>query len=416
MVLESNRNLADASLTSIDDPATRACLPPYEPKLVLSSKVPMGQCHLVIDTAISGRSWGGFRVAENLPLDEVKILARTMTIKTMLAGIPIGGAKGGVSISTSNYTREEMLRLASGIVGPYVKERSYFLGTDLGFSEADADFLYRCAGSKRKLFSGGLTVGEACATGILASLEYLQRNGICRFGRTVAIEGFGRIGAPTAKLLSSHGYCIVAISNIAGTLYDASGLDVTELVSIATRSPDNPISSYQKSHPNTTVLPKETLPYVESDILIPGARALMLDENLARQIKAKVICPISNAPVTAHGEEVLAGLGRISVPDVISNTGGLIASFAQHLGANIPQTRAIIYEIISRNLDSVFTNLQDGEIPKKVATAIALERLREIQTSERMGVLKFISPWIRTLGLTALSYGLKEYLGLKIGG
>ena len=371
---------------------------------------------MVIDTVISGRSWGGFRVAESLSLDEVKVLARTMTIKTMLAGIPIGGAKGGVSISTTNYDREEMLRLTSDIVGPYVKQRSYFLGTDLGFSEADAEVLYRYAGSKQKLFSGNLTVGEACATGILASLEYLQNKGICRFGKTVAIEGFGRIGAPTAMLLSLHGYRIVAISNIAGTLTDASGLDVTELVDIAATSSDNPVASYPESHPSATVLPKEALPHVESDILIPGARALMLDGNLARQVKAKVICPISNAPVTADGEEVLAGLGRTSVPDVISNTGGLIASFAQHLGANIPQTKAIIYEIISRNLDSVFTNLKDGEIPKTVAAAIALERFREIQRSEKIGVLKFISPWVRTLGLTALLSGLKEYFGLKIGG
>jgi len=374
----------------------------------------MGQCHLVIDTAVSGRSWGGFRVTKNLPLDEVKVLARTMTIKTMLAGIPIGGAKGGVSISSMNYSREEMLRLASDIVGPYVKRRKYFLGTDIGFSEADADVLCRYAGSKRKLFSASLTVGEACAIGILASLEYLQLNGICRSGRTVAIEGLGRIGAPTAKLLASHDYRIVAISNLAGALYDASGLDVTELISIAARSPDSPMSSYQKSHPNATALPKETLPYVESDILIPGARALMLDENLARQIKAKVLCPISNAPVTLEGEEMLARRGIVSVPDIISNAGGLIASFAQHLGANKTQTEQIIFEVITRNLRSVFMNLPSGKIPKKVAVAIATDRLGKIKRCERICTLRFLSPWIKALGLNALLAGFKQYLELKV--
>jgi glutamate dehydrogenase (NAD(P)+) len=403
-------------MNSTNDPATRACLPAYEPQLVLSSKLPMGQCHLVIDTAVSGQSWGGFRVAQGLSLEEVKILARTMTIKTMLAGIPIGGAKGGVSISTSNYNQEEMLRLASNTVGPYVKQRKFFLGTDLGFSEADADFLYRCAGSERKLFSGGLTVGEACATGILASLEHLQRNGICSFGRTVAIEGFGRIGVPTAQLLSSNGYRIVAVSNIVNTLYDAAGLDVVELASTASKSSDNLISSYTLNHPDAAVLEKEEIYQVEADILIPGARALVLDGKSARQVRAKVVCPISNAPVTVDGEEALAGFGKTSVPDIISNTGGLIASFAQHLGASVPKTKAIISDTISRNLDSVFTNLQSGEVPKKEAVEIALERLREIRRSEEKGMLKFMLPWVRTLGLTALSYGLKEYIGLKFGG
>ncbi len=370
----------------------------------------------MIDTAVLGRSWGGFRVAENLPLDELKVLARTMTMKTMLAGIPMGGAKGGVSLSTSRYDREEMLQLTSVVLGPYIRQRKYFLGTDLGFTESDAEFLYRSVGTKLKLFSGGMAVGDACATGIAASLDYFERKGICRYeGRTVALEGFGRIGAPTAKLLSAEGYRIVAISNLAGTLQDPSGLSVPELLSIPTTSPENILSTYAKNHPNAALLPREALIHVESDILIPGARALVIDEAVARQIKAKVICPISNAPVTTDGEEVLLRVGKISMPDIITNAGGLIASFAQHLGADVSQTKRMICGIISGNLDSVFADLSDREVPKKRATAIALGRLNEIQKSEKLSTLRFLSPWIQNLGLGAVLNGFKEYLSLKTG-
>ena len=137
---------------------------------------------------------------------------------------------------------------------------------------------------------------------------------------------------------------------------------------------------------------------------------------MARQIQAKVLCPISNAPVTTDGEEMLVRLGKISMPDIITNTGGVIASFAQHLGADVSQAKRIIREIISRNLDSVFLDLIDEEIPKKRASAIALSRLNEIQKSEKISTLRFLSPWIQALGLSALLYGFRTYLGLKVGG
>jgi len=404
-------------LTVTNDPAISACLPAYEPSLVIQSQLPMGACFLVIDETVLGRSWGGFRVAENLPLDEVRVLARTMTMKTMLAGIPIGGAKGGVSLSTSQYSREEMLQFTSMVVGPYVKQHQYFLGTDIGFTESDVDSLYHSVHTKRKVFSQGLNVGDACATGISASLEYLQRNGICRYDqKTVALEGFGRIGIPTAKLLEEEGYRIVAISNLAGTLHDSSGLSVPQLLSIPATSPRDILSTYSKNHMSATILPRQALTQIAAEILIPGARALVIDPEAARQMKAKVICPISNAPVTADAEEILAKAGTVSMPDIITNSGGLIASFAQHLGADVTQTKKIIVEIIARNLDSVYDDEIGREVPKKSATAVALARLDEIRKSEKIGTLKFLLPWIRALGLNAVLNGFKEYLGLKVGG
>jgi glutamate dehydrogenase/leucine dehydrogenase len=202
---------------------------------------------------------------------------------------------------------------------------------------------------------------------------------------------------------------------LAGTLRDPSGLSVPELLSIPSTSPENILSTYAKNHPNAAILSREALFHVESDILIPGARALVIDGAVAGQIKARVICPISNAPVTTDGEEVLAKAGRISMPDLITNAGGLIASFAHHLGADISQTRKIICGIISRNLESVFADSLEGEVPKKRANAIALGRLSEIQKSEKIGTLRFLSPWIQTVGLSALLSGFKEYLSLKTG-
>jgi len=155
------------------------------------------------------------------------------------------------------------------------------------------------------------------------------------------------------------------------------------------------------------------LPHVDAEILIPGARALVIDATVAHQVKAKVIAPISNAPVTLEGEEVLARADILSMPDIITNVGALIASFAQHLGADISQTKKLIVEIISQNLTSVFEDQVKRDIPKKKANAIALQRLEEITKSEKIGALRFLSPWIRNLGVKSMLISFKEYAALS---
>jgi len=252
---------------------------------------------------------------------------------------------------------------------------------------------------------------------VAASLEYLEKSGVCELeDRTVAIEGFGRIGAPTARLLGSQGFRIVAISNLSGTLHDPGGLDVEELLSIHKCNPDDVLSRYRGAHQSVELLERAMLHHVNSTVLIPGARALTIDRDLAEDLKAKVICPISNAPLTTAGEEALVKRGVVSIPDIISNAGGIISSFAQHLGADRLETMTIVSEVITRNLEDVFSGLPSNEVPKRIAGQLALERLEEIRKSERIGSIKCLSPWLRRLGASAVLHGLREYFALKVYG
>jgi len=396
-------------MPSANDQVDSACLPTFEPTLVLSSDIPMGRCHFVMDTTILGRSWGGIRVADDLSLPEVRVLARSMTLKTILAGVPIGGAKAGITLTTKQPDREAMLRQVCSIIGQYVKNRNYIPGTDIGFAETDVNSLYEFANCKARFFQGNITVGEACARGIAQSLKYVAENGIGRISdRTVTLQGFGRIGVPTARLLAAEGFQIVAISDITGTLYDPAGLDVTELETADNR--EGFLSRYSRDHAGATLLPRDASFSIKSEILIPGTRTLTIDDKVACQIKAKVVCPISNAPVTLEGEEMLARRGIVSVPDIIANAGGVIASFAQHLRADRRQTEQIISKVITSNLQSVFVNLPSDKVPKKVAVAIAMDRLMNVKKSETISALRFLSPWIKTLGINALLTGFKQYL------
>ena len=336
-----------------------------------------------------------------------------MTMKSVLAGIPIGGAKGGVRSDPKIIDTETLLAAASRLTGRYIRKQSYFLGTDIGFNEKYANQVYALAGSRRRIFSGKLSPGACCAHSVLASIDYVKRANPKIRAETVALEGFGAMAMPTAKLLTSEGYRIVAISNIQGTLEDASGLDIKELTETAGQPNENLLPLYARDHPTATFQSDNSINLKNCDILIPGARVFSIHETTATQLKSKLICPIANSPITAAAEEILASRGVISIPDVISNSGALIGSFAQQLGANQAQTERIIADLIHSNLPLILDPVR-GRIPKLVARDIATQRMGSLERSEKLTALQWLTPWIREFGSDSFLRALRLYLTLKI--
>lgn len=389
-----------------------ASLPDYAPRFVdvLSEGNDVG--YFVVDRTVLGRAWGGFRVATDLSLSEVKILARTMTMKNMLAGVPIGGAKAGISSQMKTIGREKLLDLASRLIGRYIRTQSYFLGTDIGFKERDANQVYELAGSRRRIFSGRLSPGICCAHSVLASIEFVKRMNPRLEAETVALEGFGAMAIPTAKLLTSEGYRIVAVSNIDGTLQDSARLNVEELTRLTTILQGNILSHYASVHPSATFRSHESINSEKCDILIPGARVFSINEETANQVKAKLVCPLANSPITVTGEDILARRGIISVPDLISSSGALIGSFAQQLGASEAQTRRIIDNIIKCNLKNILEPVSSRN-PKLLALDIAMKRIKSLEQSERITALRWLTPWLREFGVSSILRALRQYLSIK---
>ena len=62
---------------------------------VYNAKVGM-HGYLVIDSTSLGPAKGGIRMTPDVDMDEVARLARTMTLKCSLAGLPFGGGKSGI--------------------------------------------------------------------------------------------------------------------------------------------------------------------------------------------------------------------------------------------------------------------------------------------------------------------------------
>ena len=306
--------------------------------------------------------------------------------------------------------------MASRLVGRYIRKQSYFLGTDIGFSERDANQVYQMAGSRRRHFTGALSPGVCCSHSVLSSIEYVRQMKPNLEAVTVALEGFGNMAIPTAKLLSSKGYKVIAVSNIEGTLEDTAKLKIDQLTEMAVACQNGYLSRYAHEHPSATFRSGESIITKECDILIPGARISSINETVARIIRSKLVCPIANSPITASGERVLASRGIVSIPDIISNSGAIIGNFAQILGANESLTKRIIVEIVNSNLKEAFSGSATDHIPKLLALDSAIQRMKSLEESESVTAFRWLTPWFREFGFQSILRALKEYVSLKTFG
>src|SRR3989338_6071066 len=95
--------------------------------------------HLVIDRTIHGHACGGLRMTADLDVQEVKELARSMTLKFGFLGRPMGGAKAGLVASrdASGEERKRLFRRFGELFSAEIRSGLYYTGTDLGSRPED---------------------------------------------------------------------------------------------------------------------------------------------------------------------------------------------------------------------------------------------------------------------------------------
>lgn len=280
---------------------------------------------------------GGIRFHPDTDVNEVKALAFWMTMKCAVVGIPYGGGKGGVTVDPKSLSKSELEGLSRGWVramfpnlGPNVDVPAPDVYTTPEIMAWMTDEYSKLAGAPtpaaftgKPLDKGG-SEGRMTSTsqgGVYVLHEIMSKLGRVPRGTRVAVQGFGNVGAFTAKILHEDGYTIVAVSDSKGGILNADGLDVPKV--LAYKESTGSVAGFPGSSP----VSNENILTLDTDILIPGALENVITTDNAAKIKASVILELANGPTSPEADVLLFKRGIHVVPDILANAGGVTGSY-----------------------------------------------------------------------------------------
>jgi glutamate dehydrogenase (NAD(P)+) len=343
------------------------------PEIVELSSVPG---FVVFDLPGAPISAGGTRLAPDVSVAEVALLARAMTYKFAVLGQRVGGAKAGVRGNPADRAgRATLMARFCAEIAPLTDAGRLLTGPDMGTAEEDFAPLRerRSAPAAISAVVDGvpfedLLTGYGVAAAAEAALGAAWGGGW--EGRSVAIEGFGKVGGGVAREVTRRGGRIVAVSTVDGCLADPSGLDVDLLLALRRAYGDACVLRYGRpSGP-----PGQLFTAVDADVVVPGTRPGVINGMIAGSLPAavRVIAPAANVPYTAQGAEALGRRGIVALPDFVCNAGAVIG-YRSPPGATPEEILAAVGATIT---ELVLDGLRDQDGPLAGACGRAASFLR----------------------------------------
>jgi glutamate dehydrogenase (NAD(P)+) len=294
---------------------------------------------------------GGIRFAPDVDLDEVAALAALMTLKCAIVNIPFGGAKGAIALDPRNYDVEELERITrryttelvrKNFIGPAVdvpapdmgtgeREMAWMADTYIMLNPNELNSMACVTG--KPVGQGGIHGrSEATGRGIQYALrEFFRHPDLVKAtglqggltGKRIAVQGFGNVGNHFARLVQAEdGAMVVGLAERDGTIYAPEGLDVQAV--LHWRETTGSI----KHFPDATTLDNaKACLELDCDILVPAALQNQITAQNAGRIKAPLLVEGANSPTTSAGDAILRERGKVIIPDIYANAGGVTVSY-----------------------------------------------------------------------------------------
>ncbi|MBI4525683.1 MAG: Glu/Leu/Phe/Val dehydrogenase [Deltaproteobacteria bacterium] len=335
----------DLAADSIDlDPNLRARLRKPDHALIVSVPVRMDDESVHVFTGyrvqhndVLGPFKGGIRYYPDLNLGEVSALAMWMTWKCSLAGLPFGGAKGGIACDPKQLSRKEI----QGMTRRYTAELLNFIGPqidipapDMGTNEQVMAWIMDTYSQHKGYAVPGIVTGkpvaiggtlgrkEATGRGVVYALEQaVDSLGLDLQKCSVLIQGFGNVGSVTGRELARLGVSVVGVSDRSGGIYNPRGLPVEAVARF--KEQNNKLLEFPEGE---KIGGKEFLE-LPCDILIPSASEMQITQENAGKLKCRIIAEGANGPTTPEADKILADMGVLVIPDILANAGGVIVSY-----------------------------------------------------------------------------------------
>jgi glutamate dehydrogenase/leucine dehydrogenase len=335
--------------------------------------------HLAIDSRINGLCAGGIRVVPEMSAEDLCHLARTMTLKYAFLKLPFGGAKAAILLGraeASGDARARHLRRFGEQLAVF--RGKYWPGEDAGTNADDLRLLNEIARLDRP--HRGVDSGYHTATTVRICIQQMARELLAsEEGRTVAIEGLGKVGGAVARQLAGCGCRIVAVSTAAGALYHPGGLDVEKLMQIRETAGDDCVRRYE----GATRIDRGDVFGLQVDFLVPCALSWSIREANADALEVKAIVCGANNPVTEKARVRLAARGIVYVPDFVSSCGGVLGSVLAPLCRNDAHASRLLAQQFQPKVTSVLNRCRNTGQSLEAAAAAIAQANRERMLSRR---------------------------------
>ncbi len=279
---------------------------------------------------------GGVRFHPEVDIDEVRALSSLMTWKTAVAGVPFGGAKGGVNCNPAELENSELQTITRSfmskidkVLGPTRDIPAPDVGTNAQTMAWLMDEYGKLHGHTPAVCTGKPialegSLGREAATGrgcVYMFREAAPNIGLSPADTTFVVQGFGNVGSWAARIMHQLGAKMVAVSDANGAVRSDEGIDPDALHEfIAGGGHITDFEGFEE-------MPAEDLVAVECDVLIPAALGGMIHEGNADRINCRMLIEGANSPTTPAANDILRENNVYIVPDVMANAGGVVVSY-----------------------------------------------------------------------------------------
>ncbi|MBA7637016.1 NAD-specific glutamate dehydrogenase [subsurface metagenome] len=340
---------------------------------------------------------GGIRFHPDETIDTIRSLAAWMTWKCAVAGIPLGGAKGGVICNTKEMSPGEVERLSRG----YIDAIWQFIGPERDIPAPDVytnpqimawmmdEYSklkgFNCPGvitGKPIALGGSLGRGDATARGAMFTIiEAAKHLNVDLAAATVAVQGYGNAGSYIAILMNDIlGSKIVAVSDSKGGIYNRQGLDPHKVFQYKTQT------GSVVNFADAENISDEELLELDVTVLCPSALENVITRENASKVKAKVVAALANGPITPEADEILVDKGVFVIPDFLCNAGGVIVSYFERVqnAYNYYWDEEEVHERLSKKMTKAFQDVLSESLKRKVSMRIAAYIVAVARVAEAM--------------------------------
>jgi glutamate dehydrogenase (NAD(P)+) len=337
-------------------------------------------------SSVLGPTKGGVRYDTAVTLGECAALAMWMTWKCALLGLPYGGATGGVRCTPRTLSRGERERLTRRFTAellPLIGPQRDIPAPDIATDEQTMAWMMDTYSMQVGYAVPEIVTGKPLAVGgsalrpqstgigvVMVVEEAVSRLGWSLAGADCVVQGYGKVGAVAAHELALRGARVVAVSDIAGGVYDPAGLDLDAVDRWRTQRGE--LAGY----PGGTQVTNAELLELPCDILVLAATENQVTGENAGGVSARLVAEGANGPTSLEADAILAERGIVVLPDILTNGGGVAVSYfewvqdIQRLFWGPDEIRMRLRDLMRGALQRVWTLADEESLPLRQAALV----------------------------------------------